>query len=73
MSTYQARIEQDEDGRWSAWLDDLPGCAVWGHTRSEALAALGDAATAYVADMIDAGDLPRTDGVVTIREPMPTP
>ncbi|MYK41975.1 MAG: type II toxin-antitoxin system HicB family antitoxin [Gemmatimonadetes bacterium] len=53
MTTYvlTAEIEQDEDGRWSAWIDVLPGCAAWGHTREEALLALQDAADAYIEDM----------------------
>ncbi|MXX40943.1 MAG: type II toxin-antitoxin system HicB family antitoxin [Gemmatimonadetes bacterium] len=53
MTTYvlTAEIEQDEDGRWSAWIDALPGCAAWGHTREEALLALQDAADAYIEDM----------------------
>jgi predicted RNase H-like HicB family nuclease len=46
-----AEIEQDEDARWSAWIDALPGCAAWGHTREEALQALQDAADAYIEDM----------------------
>jgi hypothetical protein len=46
MKTYlfQAEIEQDDDGRWSAWIEALPGCAVWGYTKEEALEALKDAA-----------------------------
>ena len=56
MSTYKAQIEQDEDGRWSAWVEALPGCAVWGNTREEALAALEDAVGAYLEDMVEAGD-----------------
>ena len=53
MTTYvlTAEIEQDEDGRWSAWIDALPGCTAWGHTREEALLALQDAADAYIEDM----------------------
>lgn len=53
MTTYvlTAEIEQDEDGRWSAWIDALSGCAAWGHTREEALLALQDAADAYIEDM----------------------
>ena len=40
MKTYifQAEIEQDDDGRWSEWIEALPGCAVWGYTKEEALA-----------------------------------
>ncbi len=36
MKTYIFRIdieqEQEEDSRWSAWIEALPGCATWGYT-----------------------------------------
>ena len=58
MKTYAlaAELEQDEDSRWSAWIEILPGCTAWGHTCQEALLALQDAADAYVEDMEDAGE-----------------
>jgi predicted RNase H-like HicB family nuclease len=55
---YKAQLEQDEDGRWSAWIDKLPGCAVWGYTQDEALSALQNAAEVYIEDMVEGGDLP---------------
>ena len=57
MSVYKAQLERDEDGRWSAWIDALPGCAAWGYTQDEALEALQDAAEAYIEDMTEAGEL----------------
>ena len=51
-----AQIEQDEDGRWSAWIDELPGCAAWGYTVDEALQSLQDAAEIYIEDMEAAGE-----------------
>ena len=58
MKTYRfkAELEQDEDGRWSSWIDALPGCTAWGHSEEEALSALKDATQAYVEDMIEAGE-----------------
>jgi predicted RNase H-like HicB family nuclease len=58
MSTYtlQASVIKDELGRWSAWIDVLPGCNAWGYTREEALRGLEDSALAYIEDMIDAGE-----------------
>jgi predicted RNase H-like HicB family nuclease len=53
---YKAELEQDEDGRWSAWVDALPGCAAWGHNQEEALKALRDAAEAYIEDLIESGE-----------------
>jgi len=29
---FRAEIEQEEDGRWSAEIPLLPGCATWGYT-----------------------------------------
>ena len=74
MKTYIFRIvvDQEEDGRWSAWIDALPGCAAWGYTREEALQAVKDAAEAYVEDMLEAGeDLPK-EGVEVVEAPVVT-
>ena len=54
--TLQGKVIKDELGRWSAWIDALPGCNAWGYTREEALRGLKDSATAYIEDMIDAGE-----------------
>ena len=56
MSKYRAELEQDDDGRWSAWIEALPGCSAWGYTQEEALAALKDAAIAYIEDMVETGE-----------------
>ncbi len=72
MRTYQAQVEQNQDGRWSSWIDDLPGCTAWGYTCDEALAALSDAAVAYVADMVEAGEIALSDAEAAIQEPPAT-
>ena len=72
MKTYifQAAVEQEEDGRWSAWIEALPGCAVWGYTKEEALAALHDAAQAYIEVLKEKGrEIPFTEGVETLDTP----
>ena len=56
MTEYQARITQDDDGRWSAWVEGLSGCAVWGYSQAEARNALDDAVAAWIEDMVDAGE-----------------
>jgi len=58
MKTYffKAQLDQDTDGRWSSWVDALPGCAAWGHSEEEALSALKDAVQGYLEDMIEAGE-----------------
>ena len=70
MSVYKAQLEQDEDGRWSAWIDELPGCAVWGYTEAEALDALQGAAEAYIEDMVEAGELANYDSKIIIERPL---
>ncbi len=74
MKSYVFRVElaEEDDGRWSAWIEVLPGCAAWGYTKDEALEAIQDAADAYVEDMIEAGDkLPKED-VLVVEAPVVT-
>ena len=74
MKTYifEVELHREEDGRWSAWIEVLPGCAAWGNNREEALGAIKDAAEAYVEDMLDAGeDLPQ-EGVRVVEAPVIT-
>lgn len=58
MKTYvlQAELEQDGDGRWSAWVDALPGCTTWGYTKDEALSTLQVAAEMFIEDMLESGE-----------------
>lgn len=53
---FEGRVEPESDGRWSAWIDDLPGCATWGYTRDEAKQALQEAAVLIVEDMLANGE-----------------
>ena len=57
MKTYifRAELVEEEDGRWSAGVPSLPGCATWGYTREEALRNLRDAVEAYLCAMKKAG------------------
>jgi predicted RNase H-like HicB family nuclease len=50
MKTYvfKIEIEQYEDGYWEAEIPSLPGCAVGGDSREEALEALRVAAQTYL-------------------------
>ena len=69
MHKYIAELEQDDDGRWSAWIEELPGCATWGYTREEALVSLKDAAIAYIEDMVEAGEAMPGDENLVIESP----
>jgi predicted RNase H-like HicB family nuclease len=72
MKTYifQVEIEQEEDSRWSAWIEALPGCAVWGYTKEEALEALKAAAQAYLEVLKEKGQsIPASKAVKTLDAP----
>ena len=73
MKTYmfEAELEQDEDGRWSAWIAQLPGCATWGYTKQEAFTALKEAAQAYIEVLLEKGQgIPLEAGVKTAEVPV---
>ncbi len=74
MQTYifKAAVEREKDGRWSSWIDALPGCAAWGYTQEEALSALKDAAEAYIEDMMEAGEELPKNGVGIVKTPVVT-
>jgi antitoxin HicB len=68
---FHAELEQEEDGRWSAWIDILPGCATWGYSREEALEALKEAAQAYLEVLVEKGQhIPETETVQTVDMPL---
>ena len=52
---FKATLQEEEDGRWSAWIDSLPGCAAWSYTREEALQALQDGTEVFVECMLEFG------------------
>ena len=58
MKTYifKVEVEQEEDGRWSADIPTLPGCAAWGFTKEEALEALREGTQAYLEVMMEHND-----------------
>lgn len=63
MKTYllEVEIEQEDDGRWSAVIEALPGCATWGYTKAEALQTLQGAAQAYLEVMAEENELALKD------------
>ena len=46
--TFTASVEKDKDGRWNAWLNEIPWCITFGDTQEEAMRELQDAACAVV-------------------------
>lgn len=72
MKTYifQVEVEQEDDGRWSAWIETLPGCAVWRYSKEEAIAAMKDAAQAYIEVLLEKGqNIPVATSVETRDTP----
>ena len=67
---FRAAVQQEGDGRWSAWIEALPGCTAWGHSKQEALEALEDAAELYIADMIEEGEEFPKEGVQVVESPV---
>mgnify|MGYP001587926240 CR=1 FL=1 len=59
--TFRIEIEQEEDGRWSAGIPALPGCATWGYTEQEARRSIQEAARLYVESLLAHGDPVPTD------------
>jgi predicted RNase H-like HicB family nuclease len=67
---FNASVQQEADGRWSAWIEALPGCAAWGYTKQEALEGLNDAAELYIQDMIEEGEELPSEGVQVAESPV---
>jgi predicted RNase H-like HicB family nuclease len=65
---FQVEIEQEEDGRWSAEVPTLPGCATWGYTKEEALHAIREATELYVESLLAHGEPVPTDAPKAVME-----
>jgi predicted RNase H-like HicB family nuclease len=73
MTSYIFHVElvKEDDGRWSAGVPVLPGCATWGYTQEEALHHIRDAVEAYIRDMQQTGeDIPQDATIQVIEEPV---
>lgn len=70
MKTYifRVEIEQEEDGRWSAEVPTLPGCATWGYTKDEALHSIQEATRLYIESLLAHGDRIPADGPAEVME-----
>jgi predicted RNase H-like HicB family nuclease len=54
--TFKVSLQEEGDGRWSAWIESLPGCATWGYTKDDALQCLHEAAVLVLEGMIECGE-----------------
>lgn len=41
-------LAQEEDGRWSVWCPELPGCASFGESRESAIENIREAIDLYL-------------------------
>ena len=48
MREYSVVIEREEDGTYSVYVPDLPGCASMGNTRRQVLANVREAMACYL-------------------------
>jgi predicted RNase H-like HicB family nuclease len=53
---YTVVIEPADDGSYSVWVPDLPGCVSCGDTREEALTNIADAIRAHVEVLREHGE-----------------
>jgi predicted RNase H-like HicB family nuclease len=49
--SYRVLFEQDEDGKFTATVPELPGCISCGNTRDEALQNIKEAIEAYIESL----------------------
>ena len=61
MSQYRVVFTLEEDGRYSVFAPDLPGCASWGNSRAEA--------REHIKEDIEAG----IESALADGETLPTP
>jgi predicted RNase H-like HicB family nuclease len=49
-------LEQEDDGRWIAEIDELDGVLVYGETREEAIKKVNTLALRVIADRLENGE-----------------
>ncbi len=55
MTEYLAVLEHADDGTWSAYVPDLPGCTSFGPTRDEVANNIREAVTSHIEAMRETG------------------
>lgn len=64
---YTVVIEQADDGSFSAYVPDLPGCVTCGDTREEAMAMIAEAIRGHIEVLREEGEpipMPRSTATV---------
>lgn len=72
---YDAVFEKEEDGGFSVWIPDLPGCASQGDTLEEAMDNIKEAMELYLDDAdddkIDEGRIHKDRFIVPVQVSTP--
>jgi predicted RNase H-like HicB family nuclease len=66
---FPVELTQKSNGDWIAWIATLPGCAAWGFSKDEVLAAVTQSAQVYVRMLIERG-VSVPDNVATHHNPV---
>jgi predicted RNase H-like HicB family nuclease len=61
---YRVTLIEEEEGGWSVWCDDLPGCCSQGETRDEAIDNIRTAIREYLEVVEE--DVKKENGVRAI-------
>ena len=68
---YDAVFEKEEDGGYSVWIPDLPGCASQGDSLEQAIENIKEAAELYLEDAdrdkIEEGNLHKDRFIVPVE------
>jgi antitoxin HicB len=56
MKSYPIVLEREDDGRYSVYAPDLPGCVSWGETRELAIANIREAIELWPESATEHGD-----------------
>lgn len=62
--TFTVEIEREEDGRWIAEVEELPGVLVYGDSVQQAQAKAQALALRVLADRLDNGEAPPFESVL---------
>ncbi len=55
--TLTVDFDREEDGRWIAAIESIPGCHVYGQTRQEALTKVEALALHAIAEKLEEGEV----------------
>jgi len=69
MHRFLVVIETDDEGGYSAYVPDLPGCVAAGETREEVEQLIHEAVELHLEDMVERGEAipkPRHIGAETV-------